>query len=303
MRRAVVDIGTNTVKLLVADVTGPNRIVPVLANDVTTRLGEGLVCSLDNAAPQRLLPEAITRTCVTVAAFQREARSLGATDVIAVATSAVRDAVNRSEFLNLLREVAGLEARVLTGDDEARLIFMGVNTDPAWSGAALLVMDVGGGSAELIQGEGGRVQRHASWPIGAVRLKEQFGEGRWDAMRVFLRERFVESLRGFEAAGRRMIATGGGINVCARMRAGKSDGVVMDREWLREAVDRLERMPLEERRKAPGVPAERADIIVPGGAVFAAAMDVLGATEMTVSTRSLRFGVLADTSEPGRVGS
>jgi exopolyphosphatase/guanosine-5'-triphosphate,3'-diphosphate pyrophosphatase len=95
-----------------------------------------------------------------------------------------------------------------------------------------------------------------------------------------------------------MIATGGGINICARMLSGNADGTVIGREWLRDFVRRLESMPLDQRRALPGLPPDRADIIVPGGEVFVTAMDILGVTEMTVSTRSLRYGVLAESTDP-----
>jgi exopolyphosphatase/guanosine-5'-triphosphate,3'-diphosphate pyrophosphatase len=295
MRRAVVDIGTNTVKLLVADVDQLGGVRELLSKDAPTRLGEGLVStSRSDASGQQLTTVAMARTIDAIDSFAAEARALGADHIAAVTTSAVRDAVNRDEFVNAVQARTGLAVRVVTGDEEARLIFRGVCSDPAWAGAALLVMDVGGGSAEVIQGTAGKVERHASWPLGAVRLKEQFGEGHWDNMRQFVRERLTVALAGYEADGRRMIATGGGINICAKIRSGKADGTVIPRDWLRESLARLEAMPLDQRKAVPGLPPDRADIIIPGGEVFVAAMDILGVSEMTVSTRSLRYGVLAE---------
>jgi exopolyphosphatase/guanosine-5'-triphosphate,3'-diphosphate pyrophosphatase len=294
MKRAVVDIGTNTVKLLVAEVDEQGGVLELVAKDSPTRLGEGLITTDSECATKQVLSRsAMARTIAAVVTFAAEARALGVDHIAAVTTSAVRDAVNRNEFVDSIRCQCGLTVRVVTGDEEAQLIFRGVCSDPSWAGAALLVMDVGGGSAEAIQGTAGRVERHASWPLGAVRLKEQFGEGRWDAMRTFVREKLSVVLRGYTAKGRRMIATGGGINICAKLLAGQADGTVIPREWLRESLAKLEAMPLDLRRTVPGLPPDRADIIVPGAEVFVAAMDILGFSEMTVSTRSLRYGLLA----------
>lgn len=298
MRRAVIDIGTNTIKLLVADVGSAGEIVEVLAKDAPTRLGEGLgTAGHDSSLVQSLSQTAIERTIDAIARFVAEARAAGAVIIVAVTTSAVRDASNRDAFVTCVRDRCGLDVRVVSGDEEARLIFRGVCSDPAWTDARLLVMDVGGGSAEAIMGVAGNVERHASWPLGAVRLKEQFGEGRWPEMRAFLRQQLAAALAGYAADGRRMIATGGGINICARMLAGRADGVVIGREWLRDSIRRLEAMPLDQRRTLPGLPPDRADIIVPGGEVFVTAMDLLGVAELTVSTRSLRYGVLAESMD------
>src|ERR1035437_2967151 len=119
MRRAVIDIGTNTVKLLVADMEN-GKVLPVLSKDRTTRLGEGVNES------QRLSRTAIARTIQTIDDFLNEARRAGAPDVLALTTSAVRDAVNRDEFLDGVRCKCGLEVQVITGEREAGLIFRGV---------------------------------------------------------------------------------------------------------------------------------------------------------------------------------
>jgi exopolyphosphatase/guanosine-5'-triphosphate,3'-diphosphate pyrophosphatase len=285
MRRAVIDIGTNTVKVLVADVQ-QGQVVAILSKDKTTRLGEGV----DGCG--KLLPAAIARTIQTVNEFRAEAKALGATDVIALTTSACRDAANRDEFLDGVRRTCGLEVKLISGEREAELIFRGVSSDPAWSGEPILVVDVGGGSAEFIQGCGGKMELFQSLPLGALRLTEQFGEGRFPELCEHLRTVLRPALARYEVKGCRLLGTGGAITTFARMLHGAVDHAAISREPLTALVRRLEAMPLAERKKTSGLPPERADIIVAGGAVFDVAMEMLGAVELTVSVRNLRYGAL-----------
>ena len=151
MRRAVIDIGTNTVKLLVADVDG-GTVTPVHHLDDTTRLGEGIVAlrkhserslpssptaATGTVAP-RLSPAAMARTVVAIDRYAAEARRRGAGDVIALTTSATRNAGNAAEFLDAVRRQTGLAVQVISGEREAALIFRGAASDPAWAGQRLL---------------------------------------------------------------------------------------------------------------------------------------------------------------------
>ena len=152
MRRAIIDIGTNTVKLLVADVNN-GQVLPVVSKDATTRLGEGV------DQTQRLSPLAITRTVETLGHYVADAKQLGAESVAAFTTSAARDASNRDEFLAAVGNACGLDVQLISGEREAELIFRGVCSDPAWSKERILVMDVGGGSTEFIHGKAGVIDR------------------------------------------------------------------------------------------------------------------------------------------------
>ena len=284
MRRAVIDIGTNTVKLLVADVQ-EGKVMPVVSKDQTTRLGEGVNKS------KRLARTAIARTIKAVDGFLNEARRLGVQDVLALTTSAARDAVNRDEFLDGVRCKCGLGVQVITGEREAEFIFWGVSSDPEWSSQPILVLDVGGGSAEFIQGERGKIEQLQSLPLGAVRLTEQFGED-FVALTSFLCDTLRKSLAGYDVRNRKLIGTGGTGTTVASIVCGMMDHSTISRDDLRALVDRLRAMTLAERKKVTGLPPERADIIVAGGAVFLVAMEVLEATELTVSVRNLRYGAL-----------
>lgn len=274
MRQAVIDIGTNTVKLLVAEVQN-GEVIPVHATDTMTRLGEGV-----NASGY-LSPSAIERTAQAVTRLVNQARQLDVATIRAFTTSAVRDAHNRQAFLAAME----LQVKILTDAQEAEFIFRGVCSDPVWRGRSILVMDIGGGSAEVIQGKDGRVEVWRSLPVGAVRMTERFGED-LPAMREWLRAAFTKELQGFEA--RPFVATGGANTTLGRI-AGRDE---LTRDEVSAWVTKLHAMPLPQRRQVPGMPADRADIIVAGGAALLTVMEVLNVPKLTVSTRNLRFGVL-----------
>jgi exopolyphosphatase/pppGpp-phosphohydrolase len=165
VRRAVIDVGTNSVKLLVADVAG-REIRPVREQSQQTRLGHGFYKT------HRLKPDAITATATAVAGFAALAREAQAASIRVLATSAAREAVNRDELTTAIEQAAGLKVEAISGEQEAELGFQGVTTDPQLAQAPLLLMDVGGGSTQFIFGRGGRTHFRHSFPLGSVRLLE-----------------------------------------------------------------------------------------------------------------------------------
>lgn len=287
MRRAAIDIGTNTVKLLVADVQN-GQIIPVVSTDAPTRLGEGV------GETKRLAAHAITRTIETISHYVADAKGLGAETIVAFTTSAARDAVNRHEFLDGVHRACGLDVQAVSGEREAELVFRGVCSDPAWTGQRILVLDVGGGSAEFILGKSGVIESRQSLPLGAVRLTERFRETGFAELTAFLRQTLHGALQDYHAGLWRMIGTGGSIVTLAQMKHGRADHATLSLHDLRVLVTSLDAMSLDERKRVPRLPPERADIIVAGAAVFLFAMEALGAVELTVSVRSLRYGALID---------
>ena len=285
MRHAVIDIGTNTVKLLVAEIRD-GQVVPVVSKDQTTRLGEGV------DATRRLNPAAIARTVAAITSYVADVHELEATNLIAFTTSAARDAVNQQDFLDAVRQQCGLEVEVLTGEREAELIFRGVSSDSVWAQHRLLVLDIGGGSAEFIQGTSGKIERWQCLPLGAVRLTEQFRDRSFAELVEYLRMTLWSALADYEVKGRQFIATGGATTTLGRIATGEADHAGLTFAEVSSLVARLNALPLAERRKIPGLPPDRADIIVAGGAVLMFAMEMLGATNLTVSTRNLRYGAL-----------
>jgi exopolyphosphatase/guanosine-5'-triphosphate,3'-diphosphate pyrophosphatase len=165
-RRAVIDVGTNSVKVLVADVAG-REVRPVWEESTQTRLGSGLY------AAHRLQPEPVAQTAAAVAGFTQTAREHGAESIRIIATSAARDAVNAAELISAIETAAGIGVRVISGEQEARWVFQGVTTDPELAHPPLLLLDVGGGSTEFILGRGDQVHYCASVPLGTVRWLER----------------------------------------------------------------------------------------------------------------------------------
>ena len=162
-RRAVIDVGTNSVKLLVADESG-REVEPVWEESKQTRLGRGFY------ETHRLQPEAIDATGKAVGQFSETARRYQATSIRVIATSAARDAVNSAELSAAIEKASGLKMEIISGEQEAEWVFQGVTTDPSLAHEPLLLLDVGGGSTEFIVGQGEQKYFSRSFPLGTVRV-------------------------------------------------------------------------------------------------------------------------------------
>ncbi|MBI5388048.1 MAG: Ppx/GppA family phosphatase [Verrucomicrobia bacterium] len=305
VRHAVIDVGTNSVKLLVAEVEGW-IVRPVWEEGNQTRLGEGFY------ATHRLQPPAIARTARAVAKFVEKARFHHAAGLRVIATSAARDAVNQAELLAAVEQQADVKLEVITGEQEAELTFLGVTTDPVLVNQRLLIVDVGGGSTEFILGEGDHRTFQRSFSIGAVRLLESFKPGdppnsadlqecrNW--VRHFIDVEVCSVLAPALASsqsGTRLVGTGGTAAILARMEGAFDDydrarieSTPLSREALSRWMDRLWSLPLAERRQIPGLPPERADVILTGAAISEAVTRQFGFAGLNVSTRGLRFAAV-----------
>ncbi len=315
VRRAVVEIGTNSVKLLVGDVRG-GEVEPVLELSRQTRLGRGFY-------PHRQLqPGPVNETAAAVAAFCRRARDAGATAVRALATSAAREALNPERLLEAVRAAAGLEVEIITGELEARWGFAGVTSDPRWRDHALLLLDVGGGSTEFTLGRGGDLRFHGSLPLGAVRLLEELAPpdppgpaGLARARRrvgEFLESQLAGELRprlaAFAPGTVSLTGIGGTATVLVMMARGLTrfertavDGYRLRRDDLTGWLERLWALPLARRRQIPGLPPERADVILTGVLIYDAVMSCFGFAVLGVSTRGLRHAALVEWPGSGPV--
>ncbi|MEW6182826.1 MAG: Ppx/GppA family phosphatase [Bacillota bacterium] len=282
-----IDIGTNSARYLLAEVGPELKVMRVETALKTTRLGEGIASGL-------LTEQAMARTAAAVAEFWRRAQSMGAQVITAVATSAVRGARNREEFLALVRQTTGLEVRVLSGDEEAFYTFAGVVTGLEVDREKTAVVDIGGGSTELIWIEKGRIILH-SLPLGAVRLTE---EGGGPAKAEALLGPFHRFL-----SGRRIIGTGGTITTLAAISQGiasydpaKIHGYLLEPEEVAALTGKLAGLSLSDRKKVPGLQPERADIIVAGAGILTALFDLTGAPGITVSENDILYGVAFNTA-------
>ncbi len=304
-RRAVIDIGTNSVKLLVADLW-EGELTPVCEVSRQTRLGAGFYTT------QRLQRPAIELTAGAVKEFRISANKLAASSIRVIATSAARDARNASDLIDAVRETAGLDTQILTGEQEAEWVFRGVTSNAALAKASVLILDVGGGSTEFIVGDRGVPQFRSSYSLGTVRLLEQLrladppGLAALNACRAwlndFLATKVVEhlepALRGCRGAVR-LVGTGGTATILARLETKMTgfdrDGIEAVQIPLARVQSQLQeqwQMTLADRQKIVGMPPNRGDVILTGMAIYEAIMQKFGLTELGVSTRGLRFWAL-----------
>jgi exopolyphosphatase/guanosine-5'-triphosphate,3'-diphosphate pyrophosphatase len=298
MRYAVFDLGSNSIKFLVAE-TRAGRVAVLRELSIGTRLAEHLIDTCE------LRPEAMARTLEALRSLRAEAATLGAEHFRAVATSAVRDSRNRREFLRAARDVLGFPVRLLSGAEEAETIFHGVNADPHWRDKDLFILDIGGGSAEWVQGNHSRLEKRISLPLGAVRLRERFLHSY--PVAVDTAALLVETVRGqithplssYALGPRRLVGTGGTVTCLAALHKGlaefdprRIDHLSLTLEQIRALLHRFTGRTLAQLRAIPGLPPKRADLIIPGTAVVLATMELLGAKRLGVSVRGLRYGVL-----------
>jgi exopolyphosphatase/guanosine-5'-triphosphate,3'-diphosphate pyrophosphatase len=294
MRVAAVDLGTNSTRLLVADVRN-GRLEEVVRRLKITRLGEGV------DERRRLLPAPIARVRNVLADFRREAEQLGAQRTLAIATSAIRDAENGEAFLGEIEWSYGFSTRLLSGHDEAQLTFRGIAAEREIS-AETLIVDVGGGSTELVAGGPDGLRFHDSLDLGCVRLTERFlhsdppSEAELAecaaAVRSLLAERVPDDVRPATAIG-----VAGTITSLAALDLGLAQydpGQVHGHRFTRTSVDeqlaRLASLPVAERRELPALDPDRAPVIVAGAVILRQVLDHFGLTELEASERDILDG-------------
>ena len=267
------------------------------------RLGEGAF------GESRILDDAIDRAVTVCRNYTGLARSFSSDEVVAVATSAAREAVNRNVLLTRLRHEASMDVRVVSGREEARLIYMGVVTGIHIGGKQALFIDIGGGSTEIAVGGQNTCSALESLPLGSIRLTNRFFQEKeespvtkkeYDGIRYAVREAIGPALpelapHPFDIA---FGSSGTIINlaeIAARVRNGRAgEGEGLTRPELAGVAELLCSLPLAKRRKVPGINPERADIIICGAAILETLMDALGIDRIIPTQRGLQDGLLAD---------
>jgi exopolyphosphatase/guanosine-5'-triphosphate,3'-diphosphate pyrophosphatase len=278
---AAVDLGTNTTRLLVGRV-GDERVEELHRETRITRLGEGV------DARGRLLPVPIARVRNVLTDYRRTAESLGAERTLLVATSAVREAENGEAFLGEIEWSYGFVTWLLSGGEEAELTQRGVGE----LGATTLLVDIGGGSTELVL-DGFQT----SLPVGSVRFTERHGDdvdASSEAARALLPELGPEDAVGVAATITSLAALDLGLDEYDRTRV---HGHVLTRDAARAQLERLAGLPLEERRRVPALDPERAPVIVAGGAILLAVLDRYELESIHVSERDLLDGAALAAAE------
>lgn len=303
MRLATIDVGSNTVRLLVADVLGAASWRLVDQDQTVTRLGEGL------ARSGRLGEAPMTRTLAAVRAYVERGAGLGARDVRIVATSAVREAANGREFATAIEAATGRAVEVVSGETEARLTLRGVRSALGELAGSILTFDIGGGSTEYVLADGDSIRSMASLRLGVVPLAERFpfpgpvDAPRYRALCDEIRSRLDGELPAAIRTARvgHLVGTAGTVTTLAALDLGlvhydgaRVQGHVLSRAAVDGLAARLGRLTVAERAALPCLEPGRADLIVPGTAIVTVTMDLARVEHLRVSDYSLREGLLLE---------
>ena len=300
-RRAAIDVGTNTVRLLVVEGETPEQLRIVHEEQVITRLGHGLTRG------RSLDPEAVTRTLAEVQRLGEAARAQGAKEIRVVGTSALRESGDGAAFVQALRETTGLDLLVISGEEEARLALLGTRWGAGLPSRFLLV-DIGGGGTELIIADGETVLTALSLPLGAVHLTESFlthapiAWDEYDAMVREIRSRLSSFLpRLAPHLPVPLVGTAGTVTTLAALDLAlptydrrRVQGHRLRRGAIERLLWRLGTLPVARRADLPCLEPGRADIIIAGTAICLEVLDATGADELIVSDFGLREGIALD---------
>ncbi|WP_329162887.1 Ppx/GppA family phosphatase [Streptomyces sp. NBC_01717] len=300
MRLGVLDVGSNTVHLLVVDAHPGARPLPAHSHKAELRLAQLL--DADGA----IGPAGVDRLVTTVADALQAAEDKGCEDVLPFATSAVREASNADRVLARVREETGVDLAVLTGEEEARLTFLAARRWFGWSAGKLLVLDIGGGSLEIGFGIDEEPDTAVSLPLGAGRLTSGWLPGdppdpaEVKALRRHVRAQIARTVGEFSRSGRpdHVVATSKTFKQLARIAgaARSAEGLYVQRTLTRKALEewvpKLAAMTADQRGRLPGVSEGRAAQLLAGALVAEGAMDLFGVEELEICPWALREGVI-----------
>lgn len=308
MKIAGIDIGTNTLRLLIAEFSSEGKYRTVDSGRHITRLGEGL------SSAGRLKDEAIERALCVLKGYADKCSGSHVDSIYAVATSAVREAANGRDFIRRVKNETDIDVHVISGEEEARLTMLGVSSSLEISEHDALMMDIGGGSTEFIMVSQGYIEFRKSTDIGVVRFTEQYIKSDPpESKEIKLLEMAIEDRLQYEGyfislknsgripAGVEFIGTAGTVTTLAAidqmMRIydpEKINGYRIKRDSIKNMLSMLTDMTNKERMDLPGIEEGREDIIVAGALAAYKVMEWFGFDEMTVSDAGLREGLVVD---------
>lgn len=299
MKKAIIDIGTNSIKFCLAESDKKDGSFTVLkdANNIA-KLGEGL---RDTGS---ISPEALERNAQAAAEFVKEAKEAGADDIRIVGTMALRTAKNAADFCARVKELTGIEPQVIPGEEEARLSFVAVMSGiPGAAEADLVSFDTGGGSTEFVFGEAGEIKRKFSLNIGGIRITEDYlsaapvAPEKLSAARAQIRKELAEG--GVTGGAQFLVGMGGNVTSIASVKhkmAVYDPDVIQGSELtladIKEQIADYASKTIDERKKITGLQPKRADVILAGACIIEAIMELCGLDRLTVSDRGLRHGLL-----------
>ncbi len=298
-RYAVIDTGTNSIKFHVGERAADGTWRAVVDRAEVTRLGEGLEQSGE------ISDEAVARAAEAIAGMVAEAKAHGALAITAVGTAGLRIAGNRDAVIAAIAARTGVRIEVISGEEESRLAYLAVKAGVGLAEGSLAVFDTGGGSTQLTFGQGERVDERFSVDVGAVRYTEQFGLGGVVTPEVMREAMGAIAADLVRLDGRTpvdaLVGMGGAItNITAVKHAlavydpDVVQGTVLDRAEIDRQIELYRTRTAEERRSIVGLQPKRADVILAGAAIVRTVMDKLGRSELTVSDRGLRHGLLVE---------
>lgn len=305
---AAIDIGTNSIHMVVVQIQPELPAFTIMAREKeTVRLGDR------DLKTGNLKPEIIERSVGALRRYQEIARSLQVDEIVAVATSATREAPNGRAFIQRVRDELGLSIDLISGQEEARRIYLGVLSGMELDRIPHAIIDIGGGSSELILGDGQEPRSLSSTKVGAVRLTTEYvttdpiSDKEYTALQAYAQgmlERPVEELLSKLEPGEipRMVGTSGTIEALATMDAIEETGNVpvplqgytLSLKNLHKWVKKLRKSDYEERLDMPGMVERRAEILLAGAVILQEAMTLLGVEELVICERALREGVIVD---------
>jgi exopolyphosphatase/guanosine-5'-triphosphate,3'-diphosphate pyrophosphatase len=297
--RAVIDIGTNSTLLLIGRLNNKQNVENILQKFNVTRLGEGV------HQKGFLNDMAVKRTMDVLQQYEREIKIQGSMPVHVIGTQALREAKNAHVFREMVKRKFNWDVRVLSGDEEAEYSFFGALDGIQSENSSVIVMDLGGGSTEIIAGDENNVIDHQSMPLGVVRAAEKLGMranlSNTDSNLILEWSKIIfEQLSiTFQVADSRFIGVGGTITTLAAIKEkmreydpDKINGYALSKNDLWTLYDDLNSMTLNVRRTVPGLARGREDVILFGTLIFIAFMDYIRIDHVHASDRGLRFGVL-----------
>ncbi|WP_448265939.1 Ppx/GppA phosphatase family protein [Nostoc sp. DSM 114159] len=305
---AAIDLGTNSLHMVVVKIDPTLPAFSIIAKEKeTVRLGDR------NLTTGELKPEIIEKAIAALRRFQEVAKTINAETIIAVATSAVREAPNGKDFLHTIETELGLSVNLISGQEEARRIYLGVLSGMEFNNQPHTIIDIGGGSTELILGDSQQARILTSTKVGAVRLTSELittdpiSTSEFQYLQAYARgmlERSVEEILANLESGEspRLVGTSGTIETLAMIHAREKSGVIpstlngyqFSLKDLQELVNRLRKLSNSERAEIPGMPEKRPEVILAGAVILQEAMTLLGSESVTVCERSLREGVIVD---------
>jgi exopolyphosphatase/guanosine-5'-triphosphate,3'-diphosphate pyrophosphatase len=305
---AAIDLGTNSLHMVVVRIEPTLPSFSIIAREKeTVRLGDR------DIETGNLKPEVMKRAIATLKRFQEVAKTLNAETIIAVATSAVREAPNGKDFLQSVEDELGLSVDLISGQEEARRIYLGVLSGMELNNQPHIIIDIGGGSTEIILGDSHEARTLTSTKVGAVRLTSELittdpiSNAEFKYLQAYARgilERSVEEVQANLKLGEfpRLVGTSGTIETLVMIQAREKqssvpstlNGYELTLKDLQEWVNRLRKISNSERAAIPGMPEKRSEVILAGAVILQEAMNLLGVESVTVCERSLREGVIVD---------